>query len=498
MTPFGLLTISLVLCSLSQAASEVDYIYITSDSNVPCTEQPCQRLTLSQFATSLSSYDLSNTTVFFSPGTHYLNGVNLTLTHSDNFVMKSENSTAQIQCASNSLILVSQSQHFQITNLDFVGCRGNQVKGVQEFVVTNTKFDGRGETGTALEPIETTAQITNSTFISNKGTIRKCANHNIPGKKLICPEINDIRVGGAIISTNSKIDISRCKFGDNEAFIGGAIVAEQNSTVNVNELSVFTNNNAMFGGSVFSNFSTIIFKASKFQSNSVTDVKIPLLDVLVSRAGEGAVLYSSRSNIIVEGSKFRNNMAIDAGVAFLFNSVLSVRASEFYNNSVKRLAGALFSVQSNVTIQASRFHNNSGSEGGAVYFFRGTNTVDKCNFSNNSARAYAGALVADNTRITIIGSNFYNNNATFGGGALRSFYQSNVTIKASYFHNNMASQGGALYSEQSNVTIEASDFQRNRATVLEGNELLDSRVDARQALHSFASNISIHASTSFS
>ena len=176
MSHFSLLTLWLIFCSLNQAAqSEVYYIKTTSTDL--CTVQPC--LTLSQFAANLSRYLHSNTTLVFLPGTHYLSKVNLTLSNLDNFAMKSENSIAQIKCTSYSHICFSQSQCMRITNLEFIGCGGNQVKHVGNFVIEDTKFEGQGNSETALEIIETTAQIVNSTFASNKkGLYRRCPFYN--------------------------------------------------------------------------------------------------------------------------------------------------------------------------------------------------------------------------------------------------------------------------------------------------------------------------------
>ena len=233
MTPFGLLTISLVLYSLSQAVSEVNYIHNTSDSSVPCTEQPC--LTLSQFAANSSRYvlDLSSTTMILFSGAHPLRGANLSLSNMDSFEMKSENSIAQIECARNSHFSFNGSQHIHITNLEFIGCGGNQVKHVQEFVVNNTKFDGHDVSGAALELIETTAQIINSTFISNgKDTFRKCAQFEVTGIS-DCNGTNDTLGGGAIISTNSAVNISHSVFEDNRAINGGA-----NNIITINITSV--------------------------------------------------------------------------------------------------------------------------------------------------------------------------------------------------------------------------------------------------------------------
>ena len=112
MGSFCLLALLLTICSLKQAASEV--YYITTDTTDLCTMQPC--LTLSQFAANSHDYLRSNTTLVFLPGTHYLSTVNLTLSDVDNFVMKSENSTAQVKCINNSSMQFNQSQSIHVIN----------------------------------------------------------------------------------------------------------------------------------------------------------------------------------------------------------------------------------------------------------------------------------------------------------------------------------------------------------------------------------------------
>ena len=82
--------------------------------------------------------------------------------------MISGSSTAQIKCTNESSMHFRQSQCIHITNLEFIGCGGNQVKHVKEFVIKDSKFEGQENSGTALELIATIAQIVNSTFVSNR------------------------------------------------------------------------------------------------------------------------------------------------------------------------------------------------------------------------------------------------------------------------------------------------------------------------------------------
>ena len=192
MSHFGPSALFLVLCSINQAASDV--YYITTNSTDFCTVQPC--LILSQFAANSSHYLNSKTTVVFLPGSHHLTTVNLTLTSADKFVMKSEaGSIAQIQCTNGLSIHFIQLQQVDIDNLQLIGCGGNQVNDVEEFVVEDTKFESQENSGRALKLVETTAKIINSTCESNgRGSYSKCVIYFIDDPGYGCGFI-----GGAII-----------------------------------------------------------------------------------------------------------------------------------------------------------------------------------------------------------------------------------------------------------------------------------------------------------
>ena len=231
------LIVLIILCSLrlNQAASEV--YYITTNSTDHCTMQlPC--LTLSQFAANSSHYLHSNTTLVFLPGTHHLSKVHLTVSNVEEFMMKSESFTAQITCINDSNMYFSQSHSIRITNLEFIGCGGNQVEDIEEFLVNSIKFEGQENSGTALELIETSSQIVNSTFVSNRKGSYRIFHHGFQF------------VGGAIIATSgTNINVSHSKFKDNRADYGGAIFVE-NSIIHMRDNVSFVNNTASagFGG----------------------------------------------------------------------------------------------------------------------------------------------------------------------------------------------------------------------------------------------------------
>ena len=358
----------------------------------------------------------------------------------DNFVLKSEKSTAQIKCTSDSSMHFNQSQNIHITNLEFIGCGGNQVRGVEEFVVKDTKFKGQYNNGTALELIETTAWIVNSTFLSNrKGLYRECI--------IFDPEYGCLFgfIGGAIIATNSIVEINQSRFEDNGATgVGGAIFAEQDSIINMSG-NVFVSNNAIIGGVLYSNSSTITIETSEFQDN---------------HAYNGGVLLSTSSTITIEASEFQDNNATIGGILHSTSSTITIEASEFQDNNAAVIGGVLYSSSSTITIEASEFQDNNADAGGVLCSNSSTITIEASEFQDNSADA-GGVLCSNSSTITIEASEFHNNNASTWGGVLYSI-GGTITIEASGFHGNIATvSGGVLYSHSSIITIAGSNFTNN-------------------------------------
>ena len=361
--------------------------------------------------------------------------------------MKSENSTAQIKCTNDSCMHFSQSQYIHITNLEFIGCGGNLVEEVEEFMVQNAKFEGQENSGTALELVETTAQIVNSTFVSNRnGSHRECV--------LFDPDygcLPDELIGGAIVVTNSTVDIHQSKFEDNRADYGGTIFAEH-SIINIGDNNIFVNNSAtVVGGVLHSRWSTITIEASEFLDNSATVW--------------GGVLQSISSNIGIEASKFSDNSATAwGGVLQSISSNITIEASEFHENSANYWGGVLDSYSSTITIKASEFHDNSATENGGVLLSINSNiTIEASKFCDHGANNWGGVLQSINSNIRIETSEFHNNSAT-DGGVLYS-YSSTIAIETSEFHDNSATVGGVLYFYSSTTAIETSEFHDNNATI---------------------------------
>ena len=390
-----LVTVTLILLlfySLNQVASEK--YYITANSIDLCTPS-C--LTLTEFVTNFSHFPNPDITLVFSPGIHYLNGHSLIVSNSANFTMTSQNYlTAQIKCTRYSQVVFNHSLNIDIANLEFVGCGGIQGLRVDRFVARNATFRDQ-EYSESLQLIETTAQIINCTFSSN--TI-------YPVEQLLQPTATlksakaSLQVGGAITATHSNVEISQSIFANNgAAYHGGAILAEQQSIININSSGFISNSTWL--GILILNSSNATIEQSIFKENIGS-----------------TLLLEYDSNVKIYDSEFYNNSASNAviyliGVLYLFNSSATIEKSTFeYNFGIT----SLLTENSEITIGMSKFKHNTGS---VVLSNNSTVEITTSTFDNNTEAATAGfpilnkGIVLGSSRgsIKVNDSNFTNNNS---------------------------------------------------------------------------------------
>ena len=79
----SLFSLVFLLCSLKLAAGDTEVYHITTSSEL-CTAPGVCLMTLPEFATNLTRYLSSNTSLVFLPGIHYLS-VNISIANIDNF-----------------------------------------------------------------------------------------------------------------------------------------------------------------------------------------------------------------------------------------------------------------------------------------------------------------------------------------------------------------------------------------------------------------------------
>ena len=500
------------------------YHITTNTTETDFCAVPC--LTLSQFAANVSYYLSPNhTKLIFQSGIHDLD-TNITLLMDlETISITSENLTAQIFCTNHSRLRLSSSQYIHISYVEFIGCGGNQVENVKELVVQDVKFKGQEETETALELINSTAEINNCTFEFNKKGKLRCVS-NDPERSCVFEEM----VGAAIIATHSKINISQSMFKNNKAAVGAVLFAEKQSIINVNN-STFTKNRGFFYAAVmYSSESIIIIQGSTFDGNRGASgpgvfysinthitIEMSKFEKNIGGFASAAVLDSDSSHVEIGASKFYNNTGPWGGVIRSVNSNITITASRLDDNSA-HFGGVLHTTASNVVIEASNFNNNSGTvdsswsgsgRGGVVHSERSTIAIKSSQFDNCSAYSEGGVVYSSGSTVIIETNEFNGNKAVYGSGGVMHSLSSTITINASEFDDSRAmfTGGGVLYSYGSTITITASKFSKSNATTLGGvmylygstitiqdSEFSDNNATTGAILSSFSDTVTVHAS----
>ena len=461
-----LLLVSVCSCHISSKVYQ-----IKSSSEDSCPRKPC--LTLSQFIDKSDSYIVDNTTLILQPGNHSLESV-LSVSNISKLSLHGTSNTV-IMCHGSGRFELSNTPFICISTLTFIGCPGNSVDSVHQFTLEDSSFIGQDNApGTALELVNTTANLNRNKFISNSGKQNK--------RHLPFSDPNPLAaVGGAILSTSSNINIVGSWFEGNYAEMGGAIFSELQSNVSISNStfignlanssfdhssttytyggavcifdggsitvanSSFDNNSAIEGGAVYMNDGSITVANSSFDNNS---------------AKCGGAVNMDGGSITVANSFFDNNSAYDGGAVCMSYGSIIVANSSFDNNSAED-GGAVYMEDSLITVVNSSFDNNSAEDGGAVYMEDSLITVANSSVNHNSATSRGGVLCMFGGSITVGNSSFDNNSAEDGGAVCMS--GGSITVANSSFNHNSATNGGAVYMYDSSITVVNSSFDNNSA-----------------------------------
>ena len=175
---------------------------------------------LSQFTANSSSYhrNETNLSLFFLPGIHSLD-IELSVAHAVNLSMvksTQNNEDVFIECTSQSgKIDITEAIFASIAGLNYVGCGGNTVTQVGQFIREDAIFEGVEGKDRALVLNEVpVASIIRCSFLFNTNGGR------------LEPEIPSETAGGALSTAFSNVWIDSISFDSNRAQVGAAIVGE--------------------------------------------------------------------------------------------------------------------------------------------------------------------------------------------------------------------------------------------------------------------------------
>lgn len=250
--------------------------------------------------------------------------------------------------------------------------------------------------------------------------------------------------GGAIFAnTNVTLIINNCNFRNNTAInFGGAIFSTgKNNNINISN-SEFRDNHAPRAGAIHTGgaYSKYYIYNCTFINNYANST-----DSTGSSASGGVIYSGSFSNLTIDHCNFQGNGAIQGSVIYNGNKAeLTVLNSNFTNNkphyeiSNKTYGGAIMIASGNGYIKNSIFRNNTAYYAGAISINSGEIiNITNGSFINNVAKHQGGAIY-DFGELTIANSKFINNSAGSLGGAILEKGSYHDSILNTQFINNKA------------------------------------------------------------
>ena len=259
-----------------------------------------------------------------------------------------------------------------------------------------------------------------------------------------------------IYSNSGNVTVSDTTFDQNVASGHGSALYQHSGTGFFTN-SIFTNNEALDGGAIYSRGSVEI-DSSQFEGNAANKNGYAY--------GHGGAVYASIASIT--NTSFIDNTAEADGGALQIGSQLTVEDSRFEENAADGHGGAIMAGGGILKLVESDFTSNTaGERGGAVYADVSDTLLTSIRVSNNTAGTDGGGLLLSTSygtgSVEASNSKIVNNSASrYGGGIFLNGY-SNGEGKISYsqISNNSADYGGGLYSNIGDVVVRNTTIASN-------------------------------------
>ena len=377
----------------------VHYIVPSQAQISNCSAASC--LTLSQLAGNPSKYITSNTTLFIAGGNHTLVKALQVVNASEISLFSVNHAVSIITCLDHASLSFTNVENIYIGGVKFRGCCGNQLESVDQIFIKDSVFLGGNIScgKTFLRIIESKINISKTAFLSNTAMLAK-------GEEGCYQTTSGSAVGGAFVITHSTATLDACKFEGNRATVGGAIFAEFQSVITINN--------------------------SEFNSNKATECNHaqPCLG--------GALFIGEGCTVNIHHSTFQNNTSDgDGGMAVVISTTLFMSHSFVSGNTAQLNRSAVAANQiSEFTMQLGIVsHSKTLLYGGAVHFYQSNATIRNTKFSENTAE-YGGTLSIEKSNLTVDNCHFTKSIATYDGGVLVARSKCTVTMTNSTFDEN--------------------------------------------------------------
>lgn len=340
-------------------------------------------------------------------------------------------------------------------------------------IVTNLNDSGAGSLRDAVDQANMGAGTDTIKFAkSAQGTIVLGSDIDITDSLVIAgPGASKVSISGNNTSRAFNIDdgtadlisvsISGLRFVNGNDSVGGAILSNENLTLNKTEF--LFNSSAGRGGAIASTAGDTIIQSSKFTNNTATN------------EGGAISLYTAGVGRVV-GSIISGNKAGGTGGAGIYmlggnnGGNFYVEKSTVSNNTSGGNGGGILvdTDDGTLTVVGSKVTGNSASTGGGLYFDDGKLVVQSSTFSYNSATGRGGGLAAQFVvSVAVSGSTFSFNKADgSGGGLYLAGSNDGSTITSSKILSNISGgSGGGVFSKEETLNVTSSLISGNSAAV---------------------------------
>ena len=453
---FIVLVVALLINIFSCCSAENVYcVTPTAASCSSCPPNSAKCRTLSEYAQEAQMYFISNTTMVFLPGDHYLD-TSISVDNVVKFTMHGESSLGNtVTVVRNGSVSFNFTNmvDFKITSLVFTSCSK---------CGTNDSYQAMPGIAAVLVQSTHYAELVNCSFRDNfctallvKDTNMFLAENNeFTHNHCACESANDgCEIGCGITVLNSTLTFTGnlTFLGNNgalDSLVAGAISASR-STLHFTGSSNFigNNNSAQFGlgGAIYATtYTKLSFtETTRFSNNSAP-------------YGGGAIYAETNTSLSFSGTThFNNNSAFLGGAININNTVLTFNGftSFIANSAANGSGGVIYAVTKSFLsfTGVSSFSHNSAKFGGAILTLDNTKLTfsGSSHFTGNCAASYGGVILAEAvTSLSFTGiNNFRHNSAGMLGGAICLFNESILSFsETSSFDNNVAMKGGAIYT----------------------------------------------------
>lgn len=199
-----------------------------------------------------------------------------------------------------------------------------------------------------------------------------------------------------------------------------------------------------------------------FTVNADVSLDLQYLTLTEANANPGGAVFNN-GTVLLSNVLFSNNAAAGGIAGAVINlGTLIVINSSFINNHAGLYGGALAN-NGTATITSTTFAGNQAPIAGAIYN-NGPMTIRGSNFDNNTTTNGGGAGIFNDDELTVFNSTFSNNTTSVGqkgGGIFNVIYATAMVIRSSFINNGAPGGfGGAIYDEGS-LTILRDVFTGN-------------------------------------